>query len=373
MTGHLDPCKKELDLDPRERELLTDLVPAFELGLPFRCHRHADAEASRLRVLRWVRDRGLFASDEAFDWFAAWHTSEFVANAYPRATPGEGMDLVGRFMAVTIVLDDELDELRSPTTCVHHIRPYLDIVACGGEHLPAAADRPLHAAVAEVIRDCRARADDRWWARAATAWQASLFAIANEVTDRRMRRGPAPRDIHLAIRRAGGFMIPFLDVVEPAAGGGIEPAAVAYHSAHLIRMRHLVVDLGDQINDLYSLPKELARGQTNNLVMVVSAETGQPIPTAARTVAGLVEAHARRLRDLRGELPQLCDALELSVADRDRTLGYGDALLHWVAGYQRWHRASPRYRDALIQRPPAGPWAYADLNADNDSRSENQQ
>lgn len=356
---------------PQQIDIANGPLPAIELGLPFRRHREADVDASRHRVLQWVREYGLFASEEAFDWFAAWHTHDFVANAYPAATPGDGMDLVGRFLAVTIVLDDELDELRSPADCARHIRPYLDIVACGGERLPLSADRPLHAAVAEVIRDCRSRASTRWWQRAEHAWRASLFAIVNEVADRRMRSGPAACDIHLAIRRAGGFMTPYLDVLEPAAGGGFEPCDLAYHCPHLTLMRQLVVDLGDQINDLYSLAKELARGQTNNLVMVLHAATGQSIPEAAHSVARLVDASALRLRQLRSELPQVCDALELGDTDRARTLDYGDALLCWVGGYEPWHRESPRYRDALTQRPPTGPWAYADLNSDTDGGSEN--
>ncbi|WP_063043762.1 terpene synthase family protein [Nocardia pseudovaccinii] len=338
-----------------------DAADAIELGLRSRRHTDDDATASRIRVQQWVLERGLVVSPEAFAWFAAWGIHDFVASSYPDATPGEGMDLVGRFMAVAILLDDQLDELGSPADCARQVRPFLDIVDGGGERIPAAATLPLHTAFAEMIRDCRARASVAWWQRAAQAWQASLLAIVHEITDRELRGGPAPRDIHLTIRHASGFMVPFLDVLEPAAGPEFELIDLAYYSPHLRLMRDLVVDLGNFVNDVYSLPKELARGQTSNMVMVVRAETGQSVPVARRDVLDLIAARVRRFRQLHSELPQVCTALELSAPDRERTLRYGAALEYWLGGYEPWHRRSARYLNALAQRPAPGPWAYEDL------------
>lgn len=315
---------------------------------------------SRVRVQQWVLDRELITSPDAFAWYCAWGTHEFVGNAYPFATAGEGegMDLVGKFMATAILLDDQLDELKSAAECSRRVRPFLEIIRHDGA-LPESANRPLHAALAEVVSECRERMPESWWRRAALHWEASLIAIVQEIADRTLRGGPAPRDIHLAIRRPSGFMEPFLDIIEPATQ--LLVPAVAFHSPQIAILRRLVVDIGNAINDLLSLDKEIARGQYSNLVLVLGAETGVSPEAAADRVREIVKAKATRFRHLRAELPQVCELLELRPVDREHTLRYADALEFWVAGYERWHVESPRYRQALTQRPATGPWACEDL------------
>ncbi|MFD4406624.1 hypothetical protein ACFWPH_28075 [Nocardia sp. NPDC058499] len=330
---------------------------AVELGLRCAPHPQPAIGASGVRVQQWVRDRGLTSSEESFAWYRQWDTAGFVGASYPHAST-DGMDLVGRFMAVSILLDDSLEELDSAAECAQKVAPFVDIVRAGGE-VAAPDARPLHQAFGEVIRECRLRASARWWRRAAHHWEASLASVVHEVGDRVLRGRPAPRDIHLSMRRHGGYMHPFLDIIEPAAG--FELPELAFHAPQIAVMRECIVQIGNLVNDLYSLPKEVARGQHTNLVLVLNAESGGILARSRQTVVDLVTAHARRFRTLRAELPAMCDYLGLSGADRGRVLRYAEALELWAGGYEPWHRTSARYRHVLTTRPPTGPWAYEEL------------
>ena len=332
---------------------------SLELGLRLNTHCDADIDTSRQRVEKWVKDRGLTSSEESFSWYCAWDTARFVGNSYPHATPEYGMDLVGKLMAVAILLDDQVDSSSSAAECASHIAPFLQIVHAGGEVAISPADRPLHYAFAEVIRESRTHASGAWWQRAAQNWEISLIAVTHEVVNRNLRGAPAPHDVYLDIRRGSGFMGPFLDILESAAA--FESPALAYYSPHIMLMRRITVDLGNFINDIFSLDKEIAYGQYDNLVLVLREEGDVTLGEATQTALNIVHARAHRFLELRAELPDVCTHLGLTESERERTLRYADALEMWVAGYEPWHRTSLRYRQSLVRRPVTGPWACDDL------------
>ncbi|MDN3294906.1 terpene synthase family protein [Streptomyces ficellus] len=326
--------------------------------LRFRPHPAAAVEASGRRVQQWVKDRGLTGSEEAFAWYCMWDTARFVGNSYPHADPGRGMDLVGKLMAVTILLDDQIDESASVGRCVNAITPFLEIVRTGGETVPR-ANQPLHQAFAEVLREARACASDAWWRRAARNWEMGLIAVAHETLNREVRRKPAPRDVYLDIRRSSGFMGPFLDILEPAAS--FEPSALAYYSPQLMLMRRITTDLGNFINDVFSLEKELARGQYDNLVLVLCEEEGITVQEAIPKALDTIHARLCRFVELRSELPAVCSHLGLTSSDTESSIRYADALEMWVAGFEPWQRTSARYTQALDQRPQHEAWARENL------------
>lgn len=341
-------------------------MDAIDLGkMRLRSHDSADIDASRRRVQQWVEDRELAGSREALDWYCAWDTATFVGYSYPHATAGDGMDLVGRLMAVAILLDDQLDESPSAAACIGAVHPFLEIVRSGGATMPRKGG-PLHHAFAELIRESRARASETWWRRAATNWEASLIAVVHETVDRKLRGGPPPHDLFLHLRRGSGFMGPFLDILEPAAS--FEPAALAYYSPHLLLMRQLTVDIGSFINDVFSVDKELARGQHDNIVLVLQAQAEMPPEEAKRRARGIIHAHACRFVDLRAELPRICAHLGLTASEVEDVERYGDALEMWITGSECWGRTSRRYLEALEQRPATGPWAHENLLGAHDGK-----
>jgi len=99
----------------------------------------------------------------------------------------------------------------------------------------------------------------------------------------------------------------------------------------------------------------------DNLVLVLCAEGDVTLGEATQTVLNIIQTRTHRFLELRAELPDVCTHLGLTESERERTLRYADALEMWVAGYERWHRTSLRYRQALVRRPATGPWAYDNL------------
>jgi hypothetical protein len=94
---------------------------------------------------------------------------------------------------------------------------------------------------------------------------------------------------------------------------------------------------------------------------VLAAERGETVAEATENVLGIIASRTRRFRQLRAELPGVCTQLALSEPEQEDTLRYADALEMWAGGYEPWHRSSPRYREALSQRPPEVAWAYEKL------------
>jgi Terpene synthase family 2, C-terminal metal binding len=192
-----------------------------------------------------------------------------------------------------------------------------------------------------VIRESVRRGTDEWWSRAKVNWINALIAIVHETANREFRGKPAPYDIFLEIRRQSGYMEPFLDIIEPASG--IEVSSAAHCSPQLSLMRRIVADLGNFINDVYSISKEIESGQYGNLVFVLQSERKLTIDAAIRAAFSIIKRRAERFLQIRSELPAVYETLSFTSADRESTQVYADALEMWVAGFASWQTKSPRY------------------------------
>lgn len=88
-------------------------------------------------------------------------------------------------------------------------------------------------------------------------------------------RGEVPTfDAYLAQRRKSGIVYPMIGMTEAAYG--FEVSRRAYGTHPLPRMIEGAVDVVNSTNDVYSLEKEVSRGDVHNLVLVLERERGGP-------------------------------------------------------------------------------------------------
>ncbi|MFC4036643.1 terpene cyclase [Streptomyces polygonati] len=309
-----------------------------------------DLDGTRRRNLHWVRRIGLVGDDRSLAWYTSWDMPRLAALGFPYAR-GPALDLCADAMAFFFVFDDQFDGPlgRDPARTARVCQQMIDIVH--GAAPDAGAD-PCSRAFADIWARCTQGAHPAWTARTAHEWEYYFAAQAHEAIGR-VRATPAELPAYLQVRRGvAGADLP-LSLGEQAAG--ITVPAAAFHSPQLRIMRQAAIDITLMCNDVYSLEKEEARGDMDNIVLVLEhgrrRTRDEAVTAACRQVAGRV----RQFRELAGQVPAMCAQLDLSHRQRSAVAGYTRVMTGWMSGYHSWQTETLRYRTALRIRPASGP------------------
>ncbi|MCG5213883.1 terpene synthase family protein [Streptosporangium sp. KLBMP 9127] len=311
----------------------------FDIPLPLKQHNgwHAAAE----RNLSWLTRRRLI-SDGTIGLYDLFKSEKLVGYTFPDATE-RGLDLANRIVSVCTLLDDQFDGPagRDPAKA----REISDGFTALLEPLvrEPRPRTPLQAAFCETWSDSCNGKTPAWRARAAESWRRYFGSLVHESGNR--RRGVfLSLDCYLEQRLVTGAMQQFTDACEVA--GEFEVPPIAFNIPHVRIMRRLTADFVNLANDLASLEKEIAAGETDNLVMVIRHERNCSMDEAIQRAYHFVEGRVARFVQLRNEIPEVCDGLQLPDAERAVLHRYTDALAAWISGYERWQRETFRYRRA---------------------------
>ncbi|MFF4450209.1 hypothetical protein [Streptomyces sp. NPDC001502] len=134
----------------------------------------------------------------------------------------------------------------------------------------------------------------------------------------------------------------YCDLVELSVGFAVPDGL--YRSPVFTRMRQVWNDLTSLVNDLASVPKELAAGDMlHNLVLLTHHRDAVPLAQAALQVATHIEDLAKTFIALEGQLETEADRQGLAAAEREGVGRCIEAMEAFIAGEQRWHELSSRY------------------------------
>ncbi|MDF5758117.1 hypothetical protein [Spongiactinospora sp. TRM90649] len=312
----------------------------FDIPLPR--EQHEGWQAAGERNLAWLAERRLL-SEATLALYTLFQSERLVGYAFPGATD-RGLDLANRIVSVCTLLDDQFDGPagRDPVAAREIAEGFAVLLEPGaGVGGPSAS--PLRAAFSEVWRDSCAGKSPAWRARAAESWRRYFASLVHESANRR-RGGYLPLDCYLEQRLVTGAMQQFTDACEVA--GEFEVPPVAFNIPHLRIMRGLTADFVNLANDLASLEKEIAAGETDNLVLVIGNECECSLDDAIARAYRFVEGRVTRFVQLRAELADVCAALALTSRETETVGRYAAALAAWISGYERWQRETNRYRRA---------------------------
>ncbi|MEV7401953.1 terpene cyclase [Streptomyces sp. NPDC091267] len=322
----------------------------IEFHLPFPSALSPDLEGARQRNLAWASGIGLVAEGRSLQWFASWDMPRLAALGFPYAQ-GPALDLCVDAMAFFFVFDDQFDGSLglAPARAAAVCQRMIDIVHGAG---PAQAVDACSAAFGDIWARCTRGADPGWVARCAHEWEYYFATQAHEAIGR-LRGTPGDMETYLQVRRGiAGTDLP-LSLGERAAGITVPPAA--FHSPQLRIMRQAAIDVTFMCNDVYSLEKEEARGDMDNLVLVIEHDRhvtrDQAIEQARREVGRRVE----RFQELARQLPGLCTELGLSGPERAAVEVYVEVMGAWMSGYHAWQTQTDRYTAAPRVLPHTGP------------------
>ncbi|MFB8758055.1 terpene synthase family protein [Streptomyces nigra] len=312
-------------------------VPNLHGPVEVRLHPAADRVEESL--LRWATLHGLFRDDRQRDRYARSGFGLFAGYTYPRVA---ALETVAWWHGHNWLVDDFLDHPRTEDAQAEAL--VSDLLA----QLPVDLTQrqkpkgPLAAAAADLWRRT-APARSRAWRIRYRGHYRDWLALSLRARPHRQGRD-APVDVPTYVRRRrlhSGAEMTF-DLLEVGHHRELPPAVA---DSDLYRMvRFAANDAISWTNDLYSLPKDLAEGDTDHLTAAVREARSGTWRDAADKVARMVqEATAdfvtacRDLRAMRG-LYDVTDAewkaVEESLTD----------LALWISGSLHWHRHTPRYR-----------------------------
>lgn len=311
-----------------------------------------DLDAARHRNLAWVRRTGLVGDGAALDWYASWDMPALAALGYPYARGAE-LDLCADAMAFFFVFDDQFDGPlgQDPARAARVCQRLIDVVH-GESASPDREHDPCTAAFADIWHRARLDAPPGWAPRVAHEWEYYFAAHPHEAVNRG-RGTPGDMEHYLHVRRGiAGTTLP-LSLGERAAR--ITVPAAAFHSPHLRIMRELAIDVTLMANDVYSLEKEEARGDMDNLVLVLQDTLALTRDKAVAAAHDEVDRRCVQFRDLTGQVAAMTEELGLTAAQRAAVDTYVDVMSAWMSGYHAWQTRTARYRDALRVLPDTGP------------------
>jgi hypothetical protein len=302
-------------------------TPAVFCPFPARVSPHA-ARVQRYAVA-WATRHGFLSTPRDRAAFARARFASLMARAYPDASQAD-LCLAVCWLTFTFMLDDHLETVlgREPErqrALAAQILGYLR-----GGRVPDDLDQPLASALDDVWIRTRLRAGAGWRERLIGHVAEYLAANEWEAGNRRQGRFP-PIGEYVRMRRQSAATAMFFDLAE--ALGGHEPVTDPYAEAGLVLLRRYADNVVAWFNDLVSWPKEAARGDPHNLVLIVHRELRVSLADA---VGYVVNWHDREVRSFvaagrefghrRPDIQRLVSGLE-----------------HWIRANVDWSRESGRY------------------------------
>ncbi|KUN97402.1 hypothetical protein AQJ67_31265 [Streptomyces caeruleatus] len=312
-------------------------VPALHGPVEVRLHPKADRVQESL--LQWASLHGLFRNSRQRERFAHSGFARFAGYTYPRVA---ALETVAWWHGHNWLVDDFLDDPRTDDAQAERL--VADLLA----QLPVdLRDRhkpkdPLAAAAADLWRRTAPARSSAWRSRYRAHYRDWLALSLRARPHRQGRRAPLSVPSYIRRRRLHSGAEMTFDLLEVGHDREL-PETVA--GSDLYRMvRFAANDAISWTNDLYSLPKDLAAGDSDHLTAVVRQARGGTWSDAARKAARMVhEATADfltacdDLRAMRG-LYEVTDAQWAFVDDSLEDLAL------WISGSLHWHEHTPRYR-----------------------------
>lgn len=317
-------------------------VPEFHL--PFGNAKHPEAARANAEATAWVVGHDLVT--DAVDQFAGIGFGH-LAGRVSGDVPYETVVLLAEWMAWSFVLDDQHDHVIR-TGELAAWRPLadaiIDYVETGRTAQAAVGRNPLVRGFTDLCDRILAGMSEGTAAR----YRAHVPVMLRSLDQEAGNRGPAGRptvEEYVLMRRHSSQLLPMMAMVE--AGLGIDlPRRVL----DLPEFRSLVDSALDVIswgNDVFSLPKEHACGDSNNLVSLISAWEGRSLTEAVQAVESRIQLRIEDYLDGEHRLLRTLDAgggtdPELRAAVSRCVRGLED----WMIGADLWQRYEcTRYSD----------------------------
>ncbi|SEO29841.1 terpene synthase family protein [Actinacidiphila rubida] len=343
----------------------SDTTGAFDIPsippiwCPFEARMHPDADGVADHLVEWARRSLLIRTPSAAERFHRAGFGRFSAAVYPRATQ---LHLVAEWQGHNWLADDQLDEGLTLADPKDRERVADQLLSQLPEdlswlHLPVRrgtagashAASPLTAALSDLWHRT-ARPMSRAWRRRFVGHYRDFLAFTLLPHSARGRLTPPTLAAFVERRRQNSGCEMSFDL--SAVATQTEVPAVVADSEPYRTVRRCANDVISWTNDIFSVRKEMARGDEDHLVAVLRRVHDTTWDEALARAVDMVKHRT-------GDFVIACDDLR----DMRRLYGVDDFgwravtesltdLEGWISGSLEWHRWSPRYR--LVETTETG-------------------
>ncbi|WP_156724556.1 terpene synthase family protein [Streptomyces apocyni] len=338
-------------------------IPDFHL--PFESTKHPQAEQANTEATSWALSQGLIK--DAADDFSGIGCGHLAARVAHGATYRQLL-LLSEWMAWSFVLDDQHDHvIRSGR--VDTWRPVTDAI---NGHLSDGEDyltpqRRHGNALVDGFTDLHAAILDGMPPGIRKRYRAHIPPMLRSLDQEAVNRGTVRRqptvDDYVLMRRHSSQLLPMMDMVE--ASLGVEVPSEVYDSPTFQALLWSAVDIISWGNDIFSLRKEYACGDNNNLVLLLAWWEGYSLPHAVRAVKDRISARLVDFHSAARTLPRVLDVLAITdPATREGVARCVRSYEDWIIGADLWQRHEcTRYSDERWVSGDEGAYTRPDLVA----------
>lgn len=319
-----------------------DALPKLYSPFPSRINPHADAVHER--TIEWLHGFRVFKDEVAYERFHAIRIGRLAARFHPDASL-QTLQLISKWYAWMFFRDDQRDESelgKQPELLAASNARFIEI-------LEGSKPRGGEEALAQALWDLRSQVWDEalfgaWMGRFVGSVREHFDSTVWEANNR--SRGTIP-DIDSYIRMrpvTGGLNVDtqFIEIAEHAR----LPATVRANPV----LQTLTRTSNNSVcwaNDIFSLEKEVRRGEVHNLILILERE-GKI--TRQDAVYRAIEMHDAEV----GTFVDAVSRLRSSVGEQpnenlDRFVG---VLMSRMSGFLDWANESRRYETSLSIPPP---------------------
>lgn len=303
-----------------------------EIYCPFLSQISPHYETVKAHTHEWAVHIGLTSNAVSVRYYREADYPGLACRAYPDAGLEE-LCSASDWLFLISVFDDPYDE-----GALDHRQQELSafhdhIVATIGDPDHTTPRGPVALAFADIVRRARLSLSSSWLKRFARH-HAEYFASLPWLVANRDRRSMPDMQAYLDNRMRSAGVLPPFDLIEMARHREI-PAEI-YESQPVQDILQAGVNLVGWTNDIYSVNKDVACGDVNNLIMAIQREYNCSLQKAADRLAARIEAETRRL-----EVLQPVGTFSPDIEDYARMIWVG--VTEWVRGHMDWYRGNTRY------------------------------
>ncbi|MFJ8477012.1 terpene synthase family protein [Kitasatospora sp. NPDC094011] len=315
-------------------------IPEFSNPFPVRASRHR--EAIRAANPQWLHRQGLVRGDAALQRYTAMLIEDWASETFAACEDRRTSLLLANWWSFIGLYDDIMDD--GPLGWDHpsHLAFHAELTGVLNErnHTPhhgpqdrTASLSPLGAAFDDLLGRTLPLMLPALRTRFVTAVGDYITASVRE-TEHRSANSVPDSETYMALRRTSGGIGVCFRLLELSEGIALPQPFLDSWLCH--DLHTALIDQMSLLNDVISLEKELAHGDTHNLVILIHREQGCSWQEAADTVARQANACTKDFQEYLLRLE--ADLLPGRPHSCDRA-----ALVRYARGLQNMHTAHLKY------------------------------
>jgi 5-epi-alpha-selinene synthase len=310
------------------------IFPDLYCPFPSQINKHVDVLEGY--ALEWLTRFNLLKDELSYQRFRNSKIFLLIAGAYSNCQLEE-LKIANDWLTWMIFLDDYYDIChlgKSPQELKFFHNRLLEIL--GGAELTS-QDTPFASALTDLRKRTLQRTNGKWFNFFVDALEGFLDGCVQEATNRSKEIVPDVKT-YITMRRLTGGMEPLFELIE-FCNHLVIPDILRYNDK-LINLKMMANNTICWCNDIFSLPKELAIGDTQNLVFILQYQQKISLQQAINRVAQMHDEEVEAMMSLEASIPLFEQNLNTEFVQ------YLSGIHTWISSHLNWYSHSGRYEVA---------------------------